>query len=104
MFDRRSSVEQTGHMLTYGTIMPGSLVDLNSWTKLYPTRRGIGGGVIAQNSCWDQARGGGVVLHGDAKPGVGNLGSGFSSSLWKVAMCSLPEAVRDVWRVISCKM
>jgi hypothetical protein len=30
MFDRRSSVEQTGHMLTYGTIMPGSLVDLNS--------------------------------------------------------------------------
>jgi hypothetical protein len=46
-------------MLTYGTIMPGSLVDLNSWTKLYPTRRGIGGGVIARNSCWDQARGGG---------------------------------------------
>ena len=40
-------VEPTGHMLTYGTSKSDSLVDLNTLTKLYPTRRGIGGGVVA---------------------------------------------------------
>jgi hypothetical protein len=55
MFNLGSSVERTGHMLTYGTSKPSSLVDLNPWTKLYPTRSGNGGGVVAWNSYWGQA-------------------------------------------------
>ena len=74
-------VEPTGHMLTYGTSKPDSLVDLNTWIKLDPTWRGIGGGVVAWNPCWDQARR--RVLHGGANPGVGKLSSGFSIFLVK---------------------
>ena len=88
--------EPTGHMLAYGTSKPGSLVDLNTWTQLYPTRCGIGGGVVAWNPCWDQARRG--VLHGGANPGVGNLGSGFSILL---KGCRMQLTGSCTWRVPS---
>ena len=80
MFDRRSSVEQTGHMLTYGTSKLGSLVDQNSWIEFTP----LGVGSWRGHSLKPVSRSGptGGPSRG-ANPGLDKLGSGFSIFLMK---------------------
>jgi hypothetical protein len=82
-------------LLIYGTSKPSSLVDLNSWTKWYPIDGDIGGGVVAWNLYWGQARRGGQ--YGGANLSVGKLGLGFVSSSQKVATYGLRET--HMWRV-----
>jgi hypothetical protein len=71
------------------------LVDLDSWIMLYPTRSWYRWRVVAWNPCWDQARRG--VLHGGANPGVGKLGSGFSTFL--VKGCHVRFTETRTWHV-----
>jgi hypothetical protein len=75
-----SGVEQTGHMLTYGTSKLGSLVDQNSWIEFTP----LGVGSWRGHSLKPVSRSGptGGPSRG-ANPGLGKLGSRFSIFLVK---------------------